>query len=174
MSELKKSIQTSKGKKNELDFLEISRDLATSLGHLNLGESQYEAFKFNAKIAELQAMEAREAGDARARLSDRRYAQLRGTQRAAFGARGVDVSQGTPAQVQADTDMIRAEEHLAIQNSAWREAWGHSARAASYRLQGERARSRGQQAGIGGLIKIGVRIGTSLLSQGSQFNGGGA
>ena len=56
-------------------------------------------------------------------------AQVIGAQRAAFGAAGVDINVGTPADIQAETRDIAAQDIAQIRLNAEREAWGIRAQA---------------------------------------------
>ena len=154
------SVGTKKNKsinrKDVLSGLYFAQGVGDALISYGLGESQYDSFMFNAKIAEIQAEDAKQIGKERQRISDRNYAQLKGSQRASFAARGVEVNSGTASAVQKNTEMIRGEDSRAIQNSAFREAWGHSVRASDNRLKAKRARSIGTTRAIGSLISGGM------------------
>ena len=77
------------------------------------------------------------------------HAQLRGRQRAALAANGVDLGQGSAAEVQASADYLRDVDYDAIRTTAAREAWGYQRQAdaadleaAQYRTEARGYRSR--------------------------------
>ena len=154
------SIGTEKNKsisrKDILSGLYFAQGVGDALTSYGLGESQYDSFMFNAKIAKIQAEDAKQIGKERQVISNRNYVQLKGSQRASFATRGVEVNSGTASVVQQDTEMIRGEDSRAIQNSTFREAWGHSVRASDSRLKAKRARSIGTTRVLGSLISGGM------------------
>lgn len=130
------------------------------------GELEAWRLQYNARIAELQAADAVERGaeaESRFRTSVR---GLIGRQRAAFAASGVNLSSGSPADVQADAAELGELDALTIRSNAAREAWGYGVQATDYRLQAEAARRTGRSAQTAGRIGAATTIlgtGASLL-----------
>lgn len=67
------------------------------------GQSQANAYEFNAKVQDENARLAPLVASANAQESDYLTRQIEGTQRSAFGAAGVDTSTGSPLDVMGDT-----------------------------------------------------------------------
>ena len=108
------------------------------------GELEGALYDQNAEFAERQADDA----IARGHETEGRYRagvrQVIGTQRAGYAAQGVDVGDGSAAEVQADTAYIGELDALTIRNNAKREAYGFKVDAWNSRNQGELARMSGR------------------------------
>jgi len=85
---------------------------------------QAQQLEFNTKVAELQAEDAIAQGDQDAAALQRKARQLRGSQRAAFGASGVEVNSGSALSVQSDTEDMADIDAMTIKLNAARKAWG--------------------------------------------------
>lgn len=97
----------------------------------NQAEGQKEAANYqasvarnNAQIAEWQAQDASKRGEEEETRQRMRTAQLKGSQRAGLAANGIDISEGSAAQIQADTDWMGEQDALTIRDNAKRNAWG--------------------------------------------------
>lgn len=101
------------------------------------GEYRRQQYGFNKKLAEEQAEDAIKRGEKDASLLKKRGKQVKGAQRAALAAQGIEVDSGSAADLQADTDEAVQLDVQAAKNNAWREAWGYRAQALSYGFQGE-------------------------------------
>lgn len=105
-------------------------------------------FDMNAGVADQQAADALVRGQEAESLQRSQTRGMIGSQRAALAASGVDVSDGSAADVQADTAMLGELDARAIRNNARREAWGYQVQATNYRSQGALAQASGKnQAG---------------------------
>lgn len=126
------------------------------------GEYENRIAQVNAKLATNQAKDAQERGKDEAVKLQRQQALLKGRQIAAQAASGVDVSFGTPVDVQADTAMIGAEDLGAHYKNIFNEMRGYDINAANYKSQGKAAQMRGKAAqkqslfAAGGTILSGV------------------
>jgi hypothetical protein len=73
------------------------------------------------------------ASNARAKAEDdvvklmKKGAQVKGSQRASMAARGLDMSEGTPVEIQASTDTVMWDEIDSVRADAARAAWGYEA-----------------------------------------------
>lgn len=86
----------------------------------------------NARLANTQADDAIARGDVEAKTLKSKIGQVVGTQRAGFASQGVDVNNGSAAQVQDDTRTLIERDATTIKNNAWREAWGYRMEAQNY------------------------------------------
>jgi hypothetical protein len=123
------------------------------------GEYQSKVFGIDADLAERQADDAIARGHEAELRAGRQGKQIIGAQRAAYAASGVDVSSGTPAAVEADTQALSELDALTIKNNAALEAWGYRVQAADYRTKAQMAlaagrneQTRSQNRAIGTLL----------------------
>ena len=78
----------------------------------------------NARIAELNAQSIQMQGQREAGSLSLRAGQIKGSQRAALAANGVDLGEGSAAEVQTSTDLLKEiDMHTATSNALAR-AWG--------------------------------------------------
>lgn len=110
-----------------------SRDSAKTDAHIAL---------VNARLAELSAQSALQAGQQEEQRSRLRYAALKGTQRAAMAANGVALDSDTPQRVLASTDLMNEVDAQTISTNALRQAWGHRTEATGFRNKALSARAR--------------------------------
>jgi len=139
---------------------------------------QKHQYEVNAKLAEDQGAEAIKLGDQEASQLGKKTEQLRGSQRAAYAAQGIDVNSGVAAEVQADTVALGAADVLKIKDNAWKTAWGYKQEAASSRSKGEFARVAGENAAnntllTGGLKALG-KAGQAAMTASGLGGGGGS
>lgn len=119
----------------------------------------------NATIAGWQAEDAlargaREAG--RQRLKTR---QLKGTQRAALAANGVDLGVGSALNILTDTDYFGEIDANTITDNAAKEAWAIRAQAAGFQSEASLLRSRAD------MESPMLAAGTSLLTSAGKVAG---
>ena len=88
---------------------------------------------FNARIDEMGAQSALAAGQQQVAAQTLKAGQVMGAQRASLAANGVDLGQGSAAEVQASTSIMKDIDSNTIQANAIRNAWG-------YRTQGMNAK----------------------------------
>lgn len=119
-----------------------------------LGGARRDLANYNANVAEVMAADAL----ARGREAEIRHRQgtrkLIGSQRAAFAASGVDISDAdsTAVNVFADTAALSEIDALTIRSNAAREAWGHRAKAREFAAQGQIYEYEGDQRAIGEVL----------------------
>lgn len=119
----------------------------------------------NATLSEWQADDALVRGETAAVQVQQRGTQVKGAQRAAMAANGVDLSFGSAQQVLTDTDYLTAIDATQVQTNAAREAWG-------YQVQARQSADR-SRAAAGGASQISpwLSTGTSLLGSATQAAG---
>lgn len=116
----------------------------SAMASRSAGKAQKQLAEYNAQVAELQAEDAILRGretEERHRTNVRR---LIGSQRAALGASGADVNEGSALDIQADTAAMGELDALTIRTNAAREAWGYRIQAQDYRARGNIARADAQ------------------------------
>lgn len=126
------------------------------------GRYQQQQLEFNARISELQAEDATARGDREAGAARRVGKQVRGAQRAALAAQGVDVNSGSAADVQDETTQLAEADAQTIRANAWREAWG-------FRAQAQQARGQGRM----GMLAANNQARSTILTGGLQAIGYG-
>ena len=144
--------------------LQLGGILSGVAGSFYSAKSQRSSLKFaadmakiNARIAETGAQSVLAQGEREAGALALRYGQMKGSQRAAMAANGVDLGSGSAAEIQASTDLLKETDLNTIQANAVRSAWGYRLQATNYEnsaLVGE--------ATAGG-ISPGASAATSLL-----------
>lgn len=112
----------------------------------------------NASNASVLAADAITRGDKQAAQVRQRGSQLEGAQRATLSARGLDISEGTPANILAQTDFFTQSDEATTRTNASREA------------SADIAQSRNFQ-GQAGAINPGLQLAGSLLGSGSSVAG---
>lgn len=101
-----------------------------------MGAYQKQQFEFNQGMAELQAKDAIKRGEVEVNQIRSEGKKIRGSQRAALAAQGIQIDSGSAAVIQADSEATIAQDMVTAKNNAWREAWGYKAQALTYGQQG--------------------------------------
>lgn len=123
---------------------------------------------FNAQLAELQAQDAIIRGEKNVKTLKTKANQLKGSQRAAAAAAGVEVDTGSAAELQADTVRQSTLDVIELRNNAWREAWGFKMQASNYRSSGILEEMAYKNAARNTLITGGLQ-GLQYASQGAYY-----
>ena len=151
----------------------IGAGLSASGQRASLG-AQATVAESNARIAELGAQQELDAGNQRIAALTLKAGQVKSAQRVAQAANGVDINQGSAAEVQQSTDVMKEIDKTSLETSAARAAFGQRTQAANYTAQAGMARATA--AGINPLMTVG----TSLLGSAGRvadswyrLNGGG-
>lgn len=115
--------------------------------------------KNNAKMAEYAAQDAQRRGEEEAAAVQRKGASVKSAQRVALAAKGLDLTYGTAADLQDQTDFFTQADVATTRTNAAREAWN--------------IRSRGQQAlaqGKADSLNAMYQAGGSLLAGAGQVS----
>ena len=75
--------------------------------------------KFNAEMSEISAEDVLRRGEREANSVRRSGRAVRGSQRAAYAAQGVDVDSGSAADIQEETDILSEADSRTVRNNAW-------------------------------------------------------
>ena len=118
----------------------------------NLG-AQAAVADANARIAEINAQTELADGQQRIATATAQYGRLKSSQRAALGANGVAIDEGSAADVQQSTDALREADKAQLEINAMRSAFGQRTQAGM---------ARANAAGI----SPGMAAATSLLGSG--------
>lgn len=89
----------------------------------------------NQTLAGYEADAALQKGELEQKRQQRAAAGLKGAQRASMAARGLDLGEGSPADILTGTDLLSAEDTAIIQTNARRAAWGYRVQGANYAAQ---------------------------------------
>jgi hypothetical protein len=111
----------------------------------------------NATIAEYQAQDIERKGDEEASRLRREAAQLAGVQRNRLAAGGLDLSEGTAAELQSQTEFFSLVDQNTARSNAAREAWSKRQQGAQY------SADAGMQRATASSISPGMAATTSLL-----------
>ncbi len=123
----------------------------------SLLSAQAELADINARVAESQARVELMTGQRREQASRLSTAALKGSQRAAMAANGVDLGVGSAAELQATTDLVGEVDAATIHEGAVRSAWGYRTQATNS------ANDAVMRRGTAGGISPGTAAMSSLL-----------
>lgn len=116
-------------------------------GKFNKGVANY-----NARVAENEAEETRRASTEAENIQRRKTAELLSKQRAQLGAANVDLSSGSPLQLQEDTETLGEVDALRIRSNFESRAGALQTSAGLTRSQGQFSETAGISQGIGTLL----------------------
>lgn len=125
---------------------------------------QTQQLEFNMKIADIQAKDAIDQGEQDAKALKRKAEQLRGSQRAAIGASGIEVNSGSALSVQSDTEDMADLDANTIRLNAARRAWGFKAEGANLFSQNVLNKASAENQARSTLLTGGI----SALGQGAM------
>lgn len=106
--------------------------------------------RINARIAELGARSEFERGQKEIASLTLQAGQLKSRQRAAMAANGIDLGEGSAAEIQASTEIMKEIDKNTLEANAVRSAWGYRTEAAN--LQSAAMMKEGGAAGINPLM----------------------
>jgi len=154
---------------------QIALQSQADISSINAGVSQTVA-NYNSGVAERQAQTALTQGAREEQRSRLATAQLKSRQRAAMAANGIDLGEGSAANVLTTTDVMGEIDADTLRSNAIMAAWGYRAQGANARIQGaiqsgnyqvDAAQRRGAAKGIS---PVGSMASSLLTSAGSVGN----
>jgi hypothetical protein len=89
----------------------------------------------NAKIADLQAEDALRRGENEAAELRRRVAATKSAQRVSLAAKGLDLTYGTAADLQDQTDFFGEYDVATVRANARKEAWSRRSQSANFQAE---------------------------------------
>lgn len=95
----------------------------------------------NAQLAEWQAQDAVQQGGVQEQAIHMQAAAVKGSQRAAMAANGLDLTEGTPREVLTSTDYLAKVDANTAHDNALRAAWGYRTQGAGYKDAAANARA---------------------------------
>ena len=113
------------------------------------GKANQKINNYNAAVADMQATDALARGETTASEAGTKTRELIGAQKAAYAAQGIDVTTGSAAEVQDQTQQIAQRDIQTIRLNALREAWGYKSQAKGMRMAGKYAYQGGVNNAIG-------------------------
>lgn len=108
-----------------------------AMGKMQEASAAKNSAEYNAKVANMQAQDAIDRAQRDQEQLGRKIAATRGQQRANMAANGLDLSEGTPADVLAQTDYYGLEDQKTVADNGLREANMYQNRARLYSAQAE-------------------------------------
>ena len=137
--------------------LAIAGTAMSAVGSLTQSSAQAGASRYNAGIANENAVIAEQQGNAAAEAQDRDARRKIGAAVASYGASGVDGGSGSAAEVLMDSARMAALDHLTVK-------YNYQLRANSYRNQASLAETNADNAETSGVFNALGGIGKGLGS----------
>lgn len=134
---------------------------------------QQAQFRFNQRLADLEAKEAERVGLAEATKLRASARKLESEQRVRMAAQGVDPRVGTPAAILDSTQFLSEMDAITIQNNAYRRAFGYKLEGLGYGTQARFARLASQGAARSTILSGGASAVGSGIESSYYFSGGG-
>lgn len=122
----------------------------------------------NAQMSGWQAEDAIDRGETAAMQVQQRGAQIKGSQRAAMAANGVDLGVGSALQVITDTDYLTSIDATTVANNAAREAWGYRVQQSQYGAKGANSLAAAGSIEKNAGSDAWLAAGTSLVGSATQ------
>lgn len=136
--------------------------LASAYQQRQQGKYQKGVADYNARVAENEAIETRNAGVERENIHRRKVAELMSKQRAQAGASGIDINTGSPLQLQQDTELLGEVDALRIRSNFDRRGNALDTQATLTRAQGKQAQAAGNMNAMGTLLSTGATVATGV------------
>lgn len=143
-----------------LTVLAVAATVVTAGAQVYAGAQAKQEGKFEQQVANRNAgLEEASKADAMERRNVdqmrlwRRVSQTLGDQRANAAASGLNVSFGSPSELQSDTLMLGEEDSSTLNENYIKEFKGYDINASNYKLQGIAARRAGNAAFTGSLLQ---------------------
>lgn len=127
----------------------------------SIAKAQANIARINAQTMELNAQYALKRGEDAIVQKTMAAGRTKSSQRAALAANGIAVGEGSAAELQASTDIIKEIDSNQIKENAQRDYWGMRMQAAGYEGQALQLEAGQQSAGL--------NFGTTLLQGASQI-----
>lgn len=109
-----------------------------------IAQSQANIARLNAQLAMNQYENTLRAGEKQIQQVTMAAGRTRSSQRAALAANGVAIGEGSAAELQASTDIVKEIDVNQIKSNAFQQAWGYRMQAANYEGQATMAEASKQ------------------------------
>lgn len=138
----------------------------TANQQIKQGKFQKATAKYNARLAENEAEETRNAGVERENIQRRKTAELLSKQRAQLGAGNIDLTSGSALQLQEETQALGEADALRIRSNFESRSGALNTSADLTESQGEFAESASQGAAVGTLLQgVSTVLGTGVADK---------
>ena len=127
----------------------------SAVGNYQSGKYNKSIADSNAAVAEWKAKDAIARGEKDVYDLRTQIKGLIGKQRAGYAGQGVDVNEGTAADIQAQTAYLGELDAITLRNNAAREAYGYRVQGWNYSAQGKMAKFEGTAGAVGSLLTLG-------------------
>ena len=132
------------------------------------GQVAAQTARNNQIMAQYAAQDAIKRGDEAAAKAERQSRQVAGAQRAGMASKGLDLTEGTAAELQAQTDFFGSVDATTAKNNAAREAWTLRNQGAQAAAQGAAAQQQANLQATGALLNGASRVAGSWYTPTSQ------
>jgi len=122
----------------------LAGSATSAYGQYLQGEIEAKRLEYNARFAEETAKSKIKQGKIAARKHRQRVSQFIGQQKAGYGASGVNVNTGAPADIISETALHGEDDAYTIRRNAALEAWGYRTKAGDYRIGAAGSRFEGR------------------------------
>lgn len=112
----------------------------------------------NQKMAEYAAIDSLRRGEQAAQEVRRRGDAIKGAQRAKMAASGIDLNEGTAADLQDQVDFFSEGDQNTARLNAKKEAWQQRASGSAARFQGDAAAAQGNLAAFSTVLGTGGQV----------------
>lgn len=146
---------------NGLMALRLAGTVSSAFAQREQGRTRRIISESNQRIAELKGKEALRRGGERAAKSKREFKKLRGKQRAALAAQGIDIGTGSAQDIQEETEVVSELDALTIKTNAAREAFGIRAGGRGEAFAGRLEERAGKIGAFSTLLTGGLRAAES-------------
>ena len=134
--------------------------LMSAYSSIQEGKSAEEQAKYNARMAEIQADDARARGAVEANKVRQDTKRAIATQQTQLAANGVDTASGSSLTLMSDTARAGEIDAKTAEVNAMREAFGYQSQAESYRFSGKAAKQNAYGSAVGSLLTGAGNIGS--------------
>lgn len=150
----------------------IVSTLVSARASYTQGQTQQKIARNNQIMADYAATDAVRRGDEEAAALRRKGAQMKGAQRSRAAAAGLDLSEGTVAELQDQVDFFSEQDQRTSRDNAAREAWGLRQQGMNYRAQGDAAAQQGNLAALGTVLSGASQVAGKWYPSGNAAFGG--
>jgi hypothetical protein len=137
---------------------QVGSGVMSFISSQNQASAMEQVARNNRQMADYQAQDAQRRGEEEAQAAQRRARGLLGTQRSMMAARGLDLTAGTPAELQMQTEMFGEQDVATSRLNAAREAWAVRADAANQSANARIQARAMRMSGAGSLLGAGAAV----------------
>jgi hypothetical protein len=130
----------------------------SAMSAIQQGQAAKATARNNATMAEYAAQDAQKRGEKDAQDIQRRAAAVKSSQRVGLAAKGLDLSFGTAADLQDQTDFFSQSDVATARTNARNEAWSMRAQGSNAMAQGRAAARNANLSAAGSLLTGGAQV----------------